>query len=57
MDEIVEFKKKKRDSIALCIETLDKDIVQYCFEAEWKSDMNILIKENALRKTGNEKKN
>ena len=56
MDEIVEV-KKKRDSIALCIETLDKDIAQYYFEAERKSDMNILIKENALRKTGNEKKN
>ena len=38
MDEIVEV-KKQRDSIALCIETLDKDIVQYCFEAEQKSDI------------------
>ena len=39
MDEIVEV--KNRDSIALCVETIDKDIVQYCFEAEQKSGMNI----------------
>ena len=52
--EIVEV-KKQRDSIALCIETLD--IVQYCIEAEQKSDMNILIKANSLRQTVNGKKN
>ena len=56
MDKIIET-KKQRDSIALCIETLDKDIVQYCFEVELKSDMNISIKANSVRKTVNEKKN
>ena len=55
MDKIVEV-KKQRDSIALCIETLEKDIVQYSFEAEQKSDMIILIKTKSLRKTVNEKK-
>ena len=54
--EIVEV-KKQGDSIALCIETLDKNIVEYCFEAEQKSDMNILIKANSLTKTVKEKKN
>ena len=56
IDEIVEV-KKQRDSIALCMETLDKDIVQYCFEAKQKNNMNILIKANSLRKTVNKKKN
>ena len=41
----------------MCIETLDKNIVEYCFEAEQKSDMNILIKANSLTKTVKEKKN
>ena len=36
VDEIVEV-EKQRDSIALCIETLDKDIAQYCLEAEQKA--------------------
>ena len=56
IDEIVEV-KKQRDSIALCMETLDKDIVQYFFEAKQKNNMNILIKANSLRKRVNKKKN
>ena len=40
IDEIVEV-KKQRDSIALCMETLDKDIVQYCFEAKQKNNMSV----------------